>query len=64
MIKLRLEGTVGEIEEFAEWLEQMPRVKLLSQSGNYANRGKSTYSRKFLEVELTSVQEFLQGVKE
>ena len=64
MIKLRVEGTVGEIEEFTQWLEKMPRIKVLSQSVNYANRGKSVYSRKYLDIELTSVEEFLQGVKE
>ena len=64
MIKLRVEGTVGEIEEFTNWLEKMPRIKLLSQSGNYANRGKSVYSRKYLDVELVSVEKFLQGEKE
>ena len=64
MLKLRLEGTVEEIEEFAEWLENMPRVNVSSQSKDYANRGKSTYSRRYLDVKLVSVEEFLQGVEQ
>lgn len=64
MVKLRLEGTVGEIEKFTEWLKRMPRIKVLSCSGDYANRGKSAYSRRYLDVDLTTVEEFLQGVGE
>lgn len=39
MIKLRIEGLVGDIEEFAEWLKRMPRIQVSSESRNYANRG-------------------------
>lgn len=63
MIKLRLEGTVEEIEGFTKWLKNMPRVSVSSESKGYKNRGKSTYSRRYLEVKLISVEEFMQGVE-
>ena len=62
MLKLKVEGLVCEIEEFAEWLKKMPRIQVNTESKNYANRGANAYSRKYLEIELKTVKEFLEGV--
>lgn len=53
MIKLRLEATPEEIDSFLHFLETLSRIEILNVSGNYQNtRGKSKYSRGYLDVEL------------
>lgn len=53
MIKLRIEATPEEIDSFSQFLETLTRVEILNASGNYQNtRGKSKYSRRYLDVEL------------
>lgn len=53
MIKLRVEATPEEIDNFSQFLETLSRIEILNASGNYQNtRGKSKYSRRYLDVEL------------
>lgn len=61
MVKVRVHGTAEEIRAFTEWLEEMPRVEVLSTSDNYADRGKSKYERVYLDVRLKSIEECVQG---
>ncbi len=53
MIKLRIEATPEGIDSFSQFLESLSRIEILNSSWNYANtRGKSKYSRRYLDVEL------------
>ncbi len=52
MIKVRLHGTSEEIKRFAEFLYGEARVRVLSCSDPYPDRGKSVYYRAYLDVEL------------
>lgn len=52
MIKVRLHGTPEEVKKFADYLENLsPFVKVLSRSDGYADRGKSSYERVYMDVE-------------
>ncbi|MCM1296741.1 MAG: hypothetical protein NC311_14480 [Muribaculaceae bacterium] len=53
MIKVRLHGTPEEIKEFAEYLDNAPRIKVLQRSEEYSDRGKSSYKRVYIDVTLT-----------
>ena len=61
MIKLRIEATPEEIDSFSQFLETLSRIEILNASDNYQNtRGKSKYSRRYLDVEfkpLATVEE-------
>lgn len=52
MIKLRVEATPEEINRFMAFLETLPRIEILNAPGNYPNRGKSKYERKYLDIKL------------
>ena len=52
MVKVRLQGTPEEVKRFADYLESLsPRVKVLQRSDSYADRGKSSYVRVYMDVE-------------
>lgn len=52
MIKVRLHGTPEEVKRFADYLENLaPGVKILQRSDGYADRGKSSYVRVYMDVE-------------
>ena len=57
MIKIRLHGTKNEIDKFILFLENQKSVTILTQSPNYADRGKSKYERCYLDVKLDEVQD-------
>lgn len=61
MIKIRLEGTEEEIEEFLAGFR--PGYKILSESQPYANRGKSAYVRVYLDVEQYSLAELMESAE-
>lgn len=52
MVKLRLWGTPEEIKALAEFIESCPRLRVLSRSEGYPDRGKSVYERVYIDVEL------------
>ena len=55
MIKVRLHGKLDEMEQFieiAEQLEKFNMISILSTSDTYKDRGKSQYSRIYLDVEV------------
>ena len=58
MLKIRIEGTPEEIEEFLAGFR--PQYKILNESAPYANRGKSAYVRVYLDVEHYSIEELLK----
>ena len=58
MLKIRLEGTREEIEEFLSGFR--PQYKILNESAPYANRGKSQYVRVYLDVEQYSIVELAE----
>ncbi|MCI0714382.1 MAG: hypothetical protein L0154_29780 [Chloroflexi bacterium] len=49
-IKLRVQGLPDAIETFCQLLNAL--VDVLDESGNYANRGKSQFVRRYLDVAL------------
>ena len=55
MIKIRLEGTQEEIEDFMAGFR--PQYNVLSESAPYSNRGKSQYVRVYLDVEQYTIEE-------
>ena len=59
MIKVRLEGTPEEIEDFLAGFR--PGYKILSESASYPNRGKSAYVRVYLDVEQYSIGELMKN---
>ncbi len=52
MVKVRLHGTSEEVKEMAELLNNTPRLRVLSTSESYADRGKSVYVRVYMDVEI------------
>lgn len=57
MIKVRLEGTKEELEDFLAGFR--PGYKILNESAPYANRGASKYVRIYLDVEQYSPVELI-----
>ena len=54
MIKFRLWGMPKELQKAIDYLskkEKLGEFTILSQSGSYADRGESRYSRVYLEIE-------------
>lgn len=62
MIKVRVEGTKEELEEFLAGFR--PGYKILNESAPYANRGASKYVRIYLDVEQYSIDELLKKGEE
>lgn len=62
MLKIRIEGTPEEIEEFLAGFR--PQYKILNESAPYANRGKSAYVRVYLDVEQYTIVELAQKAGE
>lgn len=57
MVKVRLHGTPEEVKKFADYLENLsPCVKILQRSDGYPDRGKSSYERVYMEVELKPLE--------
>lgn len=55
MIKIRLWGELEEVNKLAELISCLsPRVRILSCSRNYSDRGASVYNRVYMDVELHS----------
>ncbi len=55
MIKVRLWGELEEVNKLAELISGLtPRIRVLSCSRNYSDRGASVYNRVYIEVELHS----------
>lgn len=59
-VKVRLHGTPEEVKKFAEWLEKQPRLRVLSVSDSYPDRGKSQYNRVYIDVAMLSDEEMLE----
>ena len=54
MIKLRLHGVKEEISEYLEKIHKDENIKILSESDFYKDRGKSSYSRLYLDIEINN----------
>ena len=55
MVKVRLWGELEEMNKLAELISTLkPRVRILSCSKNYSDRGASVYNRIYMDVELHS----------
>ena len=61
MVKVRLEGTKEDLEEFLVGFR--PAYKILSESAPYANRGASKYMRVYLDVEQYSIADLLNKIR-
>lgn len=58
MIKVRLHGTPEEVKKFSDYLESLtPCVKVLARSDGYADRGKSSYVRVYMDVEHKALED-------
>lgn len=67
MIKIRLWGELEEVNKLAELISGLtPRIRVLSCSRNYSDRGTSVYNRVYMDVELhaaaTVNQDFEQSL--
>ncbi len=60
MIKVRLWGTEEEMQPLVEYLKRQPRLRVMSVSGSYKDRGESEYSRIYIEVKMLSDEQMLQ----
>ena len=64
MVKVRLHGTPEEVKKLADYLEGLsPIVKVLSRSDGYADRGKSSYVRVYMDVELKDELKPVETIK-
>lgn len=54
MIKLRLHGTPDEVKRVSDYLETLPAVRVLQRSEAYPDRGKSSYVRVYMDVEINN----------
>ena len=52
MLKVRLQGTKEDMQQFEKKLEEYENIKVISSSGIFENKGTKKYFRKYLEVEL------------
>lgn len=53
MVKVRLWGELEEVNKLAEIISGLsPRVRVLSISRNYSDRGASVYNRVYMDVKL------------
>ena len=66
MVKIRLEGTYGEVNEAKEIIESV--FNILNASEPYANRGTSKYVRVYIDAEIqkenTTVHQLIGDVAE
>ncbi|WP_282154834.1 hypothetical protein [Cytobacillus gottheilii] len=50
-VKIRLHGESDEVAKVIKLIKDIdPFIKVLSESGEYKDRGKSVYVRKYLDV--------------
>ncbi len=63
MVKLRLHGESAEIEDMIEFLSNNPRLRVLSVSGHYKDRGASVYERCYMDIELNRLADVAEEVK-
>lgn len=57
MVKIRIHGSPEEVAKATEKLKEMPGTKILSESDNYPDRGKSTYVRRYIDVDFELEEE-------
>ena len=57
MLKIRLQGTLKDIQWFRHILEKHKELDVLEVSEAYANKGTSKYFRVYVEVEEKSKSE-------
>lgn len=50
MLKLRVQGMPNEAMEMLDYLDGLPRIRVLEVSGPYKNRAPSEYVRYYLDV--------------
>ena len=61
MVKIRLWGELEEVNKLAEIISGLkPRVRILSCSKNYSDRGASVYNRVYMDVTLHSAAQVNQ----
>ena len=50
MLKIRLQGTIGDIQWFRRILDQTPEVQITEFSRPYTNKGTNRYYRVYVEA--------------
>ncbi len=57
MVKVRLHGTPEEVKKLADYIEGLtPCITVLQRSEGYADRGKSSYERVYMDVQYKSIE--------
>lgn len=51
MLKIRMQGTIQDMEWFREILEQQKEIRMPGLSEAYANKGTKRYFRRYAEIE-------------
>lgn len=51
MLKVRMQGTVKDIQWFRRLLEQHSKIRVLGVSEPFANKGTNKYFRVYAEIE-------------
>ena len=57
MLKIRLQGTIGDIQWFRKILDQTPEIKITEFSRPYTNKGTNLYYRVYAEAIKTNKTE-------
>ncbi|MCI6432572.1 MAG: hypothetical protein SPF19_14400 [Oliverpabstia sp.] len=50
MLKIRLQGTIGDIQWFRKILDQTPEIEITEFSRSYTNKGTNRYYRVYAEA--------------
>ena len=50
MLKIRLQGTIGDIQWFRRILDQTPEIEITEFSRPYTNKGTNRYYRVYAEA--------------
>lgn len=50
MVKIRLQGTTCEIKRMKRCIERNKRLRIVSASGVYPNKGTRKYFRQYMDV--------------
>ena len=62
MLKIRMQGTVKDIQWFTEIMKQHKGIRPLGTSKPFANKGTNRYFRVYAEIENESEKEQREGM--
>lgn len=62
MLKIRLQGTIKDIEYFRHFLERSSDVELLDMSEPFSNKGTSKYFRVYGQIEIDNNNSYTENI--